>query len=232
MLRSADIEDEAGLFFLRPALYISERGADETTAALHNDSTAYEVSAYTLYADRVEYVSDDADLSLVDALRRIVRLSGGSFTDKRLVDGFLTATTSTWTVLPVDTHDNTDFIADIDVPVLVSTATDVKVGVIFRSSVTVDTTTPDEGYFLCIEGAYLCLYTIDAGALTLVRKCHSLFSSGHRHGRFRFSIQGNRFSVWQGQMLINSIFDDGCTGILGSYNCSVIIFKHIMEHII
>jgi len=207
MLRNPDFEDFTGLFLVRPALYLSARGEDATTASLHGDSTAYEVSEFDLYVDQIEYVSDDEDIALTDALKRIVRISGGTFTDKRIVDELMTVTTNTWTVVPVDGHDNVDFIADITIPVGI-TETDVKIGMVFRSAATVDAAAPDEGYFLCMENIYLCLYTLSAGVLTLVEKTQVLNWVNFRYGTICFSVQDNRFSVWQDHVFLGGFFDD------------------------
>src|SRR5690606_22293028 len=87
--------------WMLPALHISRRGDNGTVATSHGAAPVIYYVDIDLWVDRVEFFSEDEDVSLADALRHILHLAGGQFNDKKIVDVVQPVQpASTWTYVP------------------------------------------------------------------------------------------------------------------------------------
>ena len=147
---------------LKDCITLQYRGQLGTTAALHTQPT--KVSKYydiDLYVDEIEFFSQEEDIMLSDALRRVLRLAGGNVTEKYLVDVDAITTPhfvlgSDWRVIDID-DGKKDFIAEIDLPDDSACGQQVRIGVGFYGSIPLSVEF-DEGYYLCITiRTYRCI---------------------------------------------------------------------------
>jgi hypothetical protein len=202
-------DDEASYVKLKPAYWISERGVNGTTASAHEAGLAYAYYDLELNVDDIEFYSQEEDITLADALRRVVCLAGGKITERHLIDEIAVVGDhfflgSDWQVLDID-DGKKDFIAEIHLPTTVPQGQQVKVGVGFYGSISLSTEF-DEGYYLCVEDDGLALYGMDGDPLTLIEKVYP--SVDRFCGTLRVSVQDNRFSVWLDHKLLHVFYSD------------------------
>jgi hypothetical protein len=206
-----DTMDKDTQFVLKDGIYLENRGQMGTTAATHTEPT--KVSKYydiDLYVDEIEFYSHEEDITLADALRRVLVLAGGSITERYLVDtNVLTVSHSvlgsTWKVLDID-DGKKDFIAEIHIPKAVPVGQQVRIGVGFYGTIPLSSEF-DEGYLLCVEDNALALYQMSGNTLVLVEKIYPGFTN-RLFGVLRVSVQDNRFAVWLNHKLLHVFYRD------------------------
>ena len=194
------------VLYIKPGLYVSERGVNDTAAATHYGGTLYQHVDIQLRVDTIEFYSEEEEITLADALRHVVRLAGGDVIASNLIDTDQ-AIGSDWNIVDID-DDKKDFISEIDIPggVPVVGPNTVKLGWLFYGSDLFSAGT-GTGYFACVENYYVSLYTVDAGELTLVEQILPSMPS-QRSGILRVSVQDNRFSMWLNHRLIYTFYDE------------------------
>ena len=151
-------DDDASYVGIFPSWLIDERGMNGTIPADHGVDGmgwAYLVFEMELYLLQAEYFTQDEDIMLTDALRRILRLAGGNVTEKYLVNGTPNDMVdhgylgSDWQVLDIP-DDRKDFIAEIDISPKFTYPTQVRIGIGFYGTIPLSVEF-DEGFYVCVE---------------------------------------------------------------------------------
>jgi len=200
-----------------PALHLDGRGLRGSAVSSHGATDVIYYVDIELYVDRVEFFSMDEDIMLSDALRRVVRLAGGEFSDKATVDQDAIVTTAdTWKLLPFQ-EVRSDFIAEMTIPTGI-TDTSVMAGMIFRASTPVDQGLSDS-YFLAFSNGSIGLYQLPG--VTLLDSVSVEFSP-LPSGVIKVSVQDNRMAVWVDHKLVhvfsNTMFASGNYAAFAVYN--------------
>jgi hypothetical protein len=193
---------------LLPAMYLLQRGAVGTSIVTHGTSTVINYVPIELWVDRAEFFSTDEDITLGDALKRIIRLTGGGFGENTLVNGTAVTGTNLWGLVPFFTQP--DFIADITIPANIPSS--VKVGVVFRDSAPINMSMTD-GRYVYLQGNTLYLAQFGDGlnmgppiygSIGTLESIQLPSLNTDRAGVMRISIQDDRVAVWLNHKLLHS----------------------------
>jgi hypothetical protein len=192
---------------LLPAMYLAKRGV-KGGVVTHGASKVINYVPIELWVDRAEFFSVDEDITLGDALKRIIRLTGGGFSDNALVNGTAVTGTSMWGLVPFFTQP--DFIADITIPANVPAS--ARIGVVFRDDTPINVAMM-HGRYVYLQGNTLYLSKFSDGlnfgppSYGTVEIIESIQLSGlstDRVGVMRVSVQDDRVSVWLDHRLLHS----------------------------
>jgi hypothetical protein len=197
---------------LLPAFYITKRGDNGTSVVTHGASKVINYVPINLWADRIEFFSTDEDITIGDALNKIVRLTGGGFKDSALVDSKVVFSPGAyWCGVPFSPPP--DFIVDVIIPA--NLPADTLVGVALQCPTPIN------------QSMYNALYVYLAGGdlwlsrLTeqyeAIESIPSVTSSAGRTGTLRVSVQDDRISVWLDHRLLHVFINPYAANPYGSY---------------
>jgi hypothetical protein len=227
---------------VKPALHISGRGANGTTATSHDVTTAKYKPAATVWLDYVASFTQEEDQSIEDALKTIVTLAGGKAVCRSVVDAVRSFTANQVFNIP-GAHKN--FIMSFDLPLLADGA---SIGLAFRGSSTWTwgsgkiSNVSNDGYFLEIirSGTEFRIGVRSRTSIgNFVERLHiwtdGLGGSNYARlaiGTIKVSVQDGYTSVWlNGRFLYTFVDTIHVTGTeVALYSSAVTSFKvHLSE---
>jgi hypothetical protein len=202
---TAGVIGDGSVIKIVPALVVSQRGAQDTSAAAHDDGQAGVFVDAAIYCDLFGTYSQECDLSLEDSLCQIATMAGGEVDCQFDLDG--DRTFGAWDVLAPATAEHTNFISDVGLPVLNDGD---EIGVAFRSTTAYAATgvepTGTSGYQLALQrsGSNYYLELSSLSAHTAIQKVQLWLVPD---GTMRISVQDDTFSVWINDVFVHSFHD-------------------------
>ena len=197
---------------LLPALHVSQRGLNGTQIATHGEVPVVYYVDIHLFVDKVRFFSTDEDIPLADALKKIIRLTGGSFKDGAAVDTKVVSTPGAyWGTTSFSAQ--SDFIADVTIPA--NMPSDALVGVALQCPTPINQSLYNALY-VYLYGSDLCFAKLTQ-IYEAIEIVPSVVTNADRTGTLRVSVQDDRIAVWLNHRLLYVFVNPYAANPYGSY---------------